>query len=217
MNGTKRPSPGEYWLWNNYKWLVLSSNRTAVDSYRTVVTNPKKRHLDEAVTKRNVPIDELEPVTSKVAGSGLYGYNKATERDILVAIKKLEKATSKIAKAAYEKDAEVVPFLQTHAKRWKSKAAIMLLHAMRELFPVIEDIRIAKTQSLYGFKPRTVTIGIEACGEVLIAGGEIAADLHERRGDKREILTQFLKLHTEATQSEFAELLYSCYPLSLDA
>jgi len=158
--------------------------------------------------------------SSREAASGLYGFNKATENACESASRKLAKAALRIAKDAFAKDAEVVPFLQAHVKREGSRSAKVLLAAMKEIGPkVASEMRGGRPKEageavygLYGFKARTADLGLQACTEIRAAAGRIAADLHHRKADSYEKITGFLKQHSREGKSAYAGMLLSCYP-----
>jgi len=85
------------------------------------------------------PSEEDSADIKKTAGkpAGLYGFTKRVQTDCESSVRKLQKTALKIARAAYNKDAEVAPFLSTHTKRANSLPAKMLTAAMKELGPKI--------------------------------------------------------------------------------
>lgn len=155
-----------------------------------------------------------------VVPSGLYGYTKAVQGACESASCKLAKAALRIAKTSFAKDADVVPFLQAHAKRQSSRSAKVLLAALREIGPkVASEMRGghpkeagAPVYGLYGFKARTADIGLDACKEIRIAAGRITADLHGRKAALHEKLTGFWKEHVKQAKCAYAGMLLSCYP-----
>jgi predicted double-glycine peptidase len=69
--------------------------------------------------------------------TGLYGFTRKTQKDVEASIRKLQRKANAIAKAAFKKDADVAPFLATHAKRAKSPAARALVAALKNLGPKV--------------------------------------------------------------------------------
>lgn len=159
----------------------------------------------------------LESKTAAKAPTGLYGYTKAIQGDCEAAARRLAKVAYRAAKAAYDKDPEVVDFLTAHLKRDRSVSARTLLSAMREIGPKIGRTasvdRVAGVEyGLYGFRAKTADLGLDACREVRGAAGRIAADLHRRRAEHHEKITGFLKAHSKQARCAYSGLLHSCYP-----
>lgn len=152
--------------------------------------------------------------------TGLYGHTRATQRDCEAAGRKLAKVALRIARSAFEKDGEVVPFLQAHAKREGSRSAKVLLAAMREIGPKVASTMrggIPKeagspTHGLYGYKSRTADLGLDSCKSLRASAGHIASDLHRRRGDMHEKITGFFKEHSKQGRCLYSGMLLSCYP-----
>jgi len=141
------------------------------------------------------------------AAKGLYGFTTAIEKAATAAGRRLARAATQIGKAAMNKDQAVVGFLQTHAKRDGNRAAKVLLAAIRDSMP-----RIAADVGMYGVKDRTAKIGIQACADLRLAAGRIAADLHGRRVSEYDRITSFLKTHAAKGKCAYSGMLLSCYP-----
>lgn len=156
----------------------------------------------------------------RAAATGLYGYTKATQKACESASTRLARTALAIAKKAFAKDGEVVSFLQAHARRQGSRSAKVLLAALKEVGPKIASEMQggrpkeagAPVYGLYGFKDRTATLGMDACKELRIAAGRIAADMHHKKVDDYEKVTGFLKEHTKQGKCAYAGMLLSCYP-----
>lgn len=152
--------------------------------------------------------------SKKKSAMGRYGFTRNVERHAEVASRKVARHAIKIAKRIFAKDEDVVPFLTTHAKRERSKSAAVLLSAMREIGPRLASKTAASKSGLglYGFKERTASLGIEACSEIRIAAGRIAADLHARKADLHDPLVGFFKAHYKEAKCPYSSILSSCYP-----
>jgi hypothetical protein len=159
----------------------------------------------------------------KEAASGNYGFTKATQNDVEVSIRKLTKRATAIAQELFSKDQESVPFLQTHFKATKDKAAKALLEGMRGIGPNIdpsttEKLAAAPARGLYGFKAKTAARCIQACSNLVLAAGEIAYDLSTRRADRLADISGYLKHHCDAVGCAFSDLLGSSFtPTEEDA
>lgn len=53
---------GKSWLITDVKRSVFTGLVESVDLRYTVIVNPRKRYLDEAITKRNVSVSQLTGV-----------------------------------------------------------------------------------------------------------------------------------------------------------
>lgn len=158
--------------------------------------------------------------TAATAPTGLYGSTKGVQRAAEAASRKLARHALKVAKRAFAKDEQVVPFLQAHLKRNGSKSAGVLLAAMKEIGPKLaSEMRggVPKEAGtteygLYGYKARTADLGLDACKEVRSHAGRISADLHRRKADAHAALTGFFKEHSKQAKCAYAGMLLSCYP-----
>jgi len=205
-------------------WKNDMISEIRADHARGAITSGERGQLikaiQEADSKKEAERALAEHRKMRTAASGLYGYSKATQNACETASRKLSKAALRIAKDAFARDADVVPFLQAHVKKEGSRSARVLLAAMKELGPKIaSEMRgghpkeaKAPVYGLYGFKARTADLGLEACKEVRAAAGYIAADLHYRKSDLHEGITGFLKQHSRTGKCTYAGMLLSCYP-----
>jgi len=73
---------------------------------------------------------------AKAAG-GLYGYTKKVQADCEASTRKLSRKAASLARAAWNKDPRVASFLQTHAKRGKSRSASLLVAALKDIGPKV--------------------------------------------------------------------------------
>lgn len=161
-------------------------------------------------TAKATVADATEADTVRVAAAkGLYGFPSSIEKTAGVASRRLAREAEKIARAAMRKDAGVVDFLKTHAKREGSRSAKVLLAALKETLP---RVAAAAEVGMYGHKARTAQVGIQACADVRLAAGRIAAELHGRRGDEHERITSFLKTHSSKGKCAYSGMILSCYP-----
>lgn len=149
------------------------------------------------------------PNISKTAAKGLYGFPAGIEKTATVATRQLAREASKIAHAAMNRDAGVIEFLKVHANRDNSKSAKVLLAALRETLP---RVAAAAEKGMYGHKARTAKFGIQACADVRMAAGRIAASLHDRKENEHERITSFLKTHATEGGCVYSDMIVSCYP-----
>lgn len=166
----------------------------------------------------------------KTAATGLYGFTKGVQSDCETCIRKLSKTAESLARTAWEKDENVAPFLQTHAKRANSIPAKILLAAMKSLGPKIaeeveEDVEEAEDTpamekeaakggkfGLYGFSGKTSSLGLASATKLREAAGEVAGGLHSRRADKHEHITGFFNAHHKQAKCLYSKLLCASYP-----
>lgn len=161
--------------------------------------------------------EEMQAKKAAASGpGGKYGFTKLVERMSDVTSRKLARHAVRVAKRIFAKDEAVVGFLQTHAKREKSKAAAVLLKAMAELGPKVANMKTVKASAdhwgLYGFKQKTADLGLSACNEIRLSAGRLAADMHRRKADMHDKFTGFLKIHAKTAACPYAGILLSCYP-----
>lgn len=74
--------------------------------------------------------------------------------------------------------------------------------------------KIASTRmySMYGYPIRTAELSLQACNELRIEAGHIAADLHQRQASLYDGITGFLNDHVKTAHSLSGKLLLSVYP-----
>lgn len=174
----------------------------------------------------------IEEQHAKVAAripQGLYGFRKATQKDCEAAVRKLNRVAARLAKAAWKKDAKVVDFLVAHSKKGKDHSARILVGALKEIGPKVgsEDTTADKlvttkssgkvaagSHSLYGFRTKTVQVGLGICASVKEAAGHIASDLHRRRYEEYENITGFLTNHAKTARCPASRLILVGYPES---
>lgn len=146
----------------------------------------------------------------RTAGSGLYGHTMGVQKAVEGALRKLMRETSKIAQAAMHKDSDVASFLQSHATKESSRAAKVLLAAIKASLP-----KIAATKGLYGYRPKTAELGMQSCVKVRLCAGEITQSLHARRPEQAEIIRSFLEQHEQvgpADEALYAGIMLASYP-----
>jgi len=149
------------------------------------------------------------------APGGLYGFTKRIQADCEVAIRRLNKRATSLARSAYSKDERVPSFLQTHAKRAKSNSAKVILAAMKTLGPKLGSggkVAASKTPGLYGYPSNTVKLGLAICASLREDAGLISAALHARRANKHAGITGFLSQHARKARCQTSRMLSACYP-----
>jgi hypothetical protein len=149
----------------------------------------------------------------KTAAAGLYGFTKSAEKSCVGAAGKLAKYAAKLAKELYMKDADAAPFLEEHAKRG-FKTAKMIRSAMADVGPGPAPKTAASKSGmgLYGFKDSTAKMAMNACSDLHLAAGHLAADLAAKFGEKQEDWANFLKKHAKAAKCAHSDLILDSYP-----
>jgi len=158
---------------------------------------------------KSVMGDADASMSLRLAAGGMYGFPSGIQKTAEVAARKLQRQATSIAMAAMKKDAGVVDFLQTHAKREGNRSAKVLLAALKEKLP---RVAASAEMGMYGHKARTAQIGVQACADVKLAAGRIAAELHGRKGAEHERITSFLKTHSSKGRCAYSGMIMSCYP-----
>jgi hypothetical protein len=105
---------------------------------------------------------DMSPV--RVAGTGLYGFNKMTESACGAGVSKLQKAAKKIAAALYARDESSPSFLTKHAAKGGSKTAALLLKAMESIGPMAQ---INKTAAVNKWKVWTGPVAVKEVAKAL--------------------------------------------------
>jgi len=54
---------GKAWLITDVKRSVFTGEIVSADLRLTVIVNPNKRYLDESITKRNVPANQMQDIS----------------------------------------------------------------------------------------------------------------------------------------------------------
>lgn len=158
---------------------------------------------------KSVMGDADASMSLRLAAGGMYGFPSGIQKTAEVAARKLQRQATSIAMAAMKKDAGVVDFLHTHAKREGNRSAKVLLAALKEKLP---RVAASAEMGMYGHKARTAQIGVQACADVKLAAGRIAAELHGRKSAEHERITSFLKTHSSKGRCAYSGMIMSCYP-----
>jgi len=66
--------------------------------------------------------------------------------------------------------------------------------------------------SMYGYRTKTATLGLNACAALKTEAGRIASDLHRRRADKHANITGFLTEHSKKARCMYSKMLCAGYP-----
>jgi len=195
-----------------------------------VTAEEMESELRSLLKKAGQPV--IEEQHARVAArisKGLYGFRVATQRDCETAVRKLNRIAARLAKAAWRKDAKIVDFLVAHAKKGKDQSARILVGALKDIGPkfAAEDSTAEKlidtkakgkvaagTHSLYGYRTKTVQVGLGICASIKEAAGHIASDLHRRRYEEYDNITGFLTNHAKTARCPASRLILVGYPAS---
>jgi hypothetical protein len=166
--------------------------------------------LEDIITSPVAPEVTKEAKTA----NGLYGYTKGIEKLCCSASGRLSKYAAKIMREAVAKDPNIVPFLQTHAKRGKSASAKILLASYRDSLPKLAAQKEAgvRTYGMYGYPAKTTQKALLACSAIREEAGYIAADLHQKRADMYDKITGFLGEHSKTAKDTAARIILDVYP-----
>ena len=136
-----------YEKWSNYlvrRVCVAIEREITEDGFQRFAnqhqSNAYTSHKETKENHMKISIEEFQTLLSdkgieKEAASGLYGYTKRTEKDVSVAISKIQRVASKIARSSFKRDTRIAGFMALHAKRTKSGAANILVSAYQNLAP----------------------------------------------------------------------------------
>lgn len=171
-----------------------------------------------------------------------YGYKKAVQSTCGSAVKRLTKAAEQLARAAFQKDEGVAPFMAEHAKRSKSLTARALVAALKGLGPRMASQvqacacgggtdsdgdgncpscagahRLAAKKSprrygLYGYPAKTSSLGVGACSALREEAGHIASELHGKKSDNYGEIRGYLQEHGKTGKCVYSKMLDKYYP-----
>ena len=76
------------------------------------------------------------------------------------------------------------------------------------------SMRLASTRiySMYGYPIKTAELSLQACNDLRIEAGHIAADMHQRQAAMYENITGYLQANVKTAKSLSSRLLLSVYP-----
>lgn len=143
--------------------------------------------------------------------AGLYGHTKRIQTGVEGTIRKLSRFTAKLAHDIWQKDHAVADFLSDYSQRQESKAARALLQEMSEIGPKVK-LAGAAPKGMYGYKNKTVTLGLSAVHSVLEQAGLLSLTLSERFPTDYHKILHFMDEHIQAETCPYAHLLASAYP-----
>jgi hypothetical protein len=181
---------------------ILSHYDNGFEVYQDILKNSKNVKL----------LRKGLPQHTKLAGTGLYGFNKRIENSVLGCVKRLEKSATKIAKRYYKKDEKIASFLLNHSKKAGSLPAKILASALKNQMPKLASTKEATKMGLYGFSERTANLGLMACLELRHQAGIAAYDLHHRKKEEDEYIRSFIANHCKNARCNYSKLLKISYP-----
>jgi hypothetical protein len=165
--------------------------------------------IQHVVKSASVPMERQARVPS-----GLYGYAKSIQASCESASRRLNRRATDLVKKAVARDASVLGFLETHARRGPSLAARVLLGAYGSSLPRPSGTVTAGAVRLgmYGYPAKIARIALTACQALREEAGMLAADLHVRRAGVHAKIVGFLGEHSKTGGCTASGLILSCYP-----
>lgn len=148
----------------------------------------------------------LRLASSRTAASGNYGYTKAVQNDVEVALRKLEKKVGDLARAVENKHPEAGTYFGTRCQGSTCNASKALSGACL----LNQKPKRVLTGPL-GFKPACAKASHKAITDLILHAGDVAHTLYKKDRDH----IPYLKTHAKKKRCPLTRLLLENYPVEI--
>lgn len=143
---------------------------------------------------------------SKTAASGNYGFTKAVQNDVEVALRKLQKKVDQLARAVESRHPEAGTYFRTRCQGSKCNASKALGGAC-----LLNQIPKRMGAGPLGFKPNCAKASHKAISDLILYSGEVAHSLHKKTRDH----VPYLQTHSKKKRCPLTRLLLENYPVEI--
>jgi hypothetical protein len=140
---------------------------------------------------------------SKTAASGSYGFTKRVQSDVEVALRKLEKKVSALARIVENKHPEVGTYFGTRCQGSNCNASKALGNQC-----LLNQQPKRLSNGPLGFKPSCAKSAHKAITDLILYSGEVAHSLHQKSRDH----IPYLQTHAKKKRCPLTRLLLENYP-----
>lgn len=143
---------------------------------------------------------------SKTAASGNYGYTKAVQKDVEVALRKLEKKVHSLARMVENKHPEAGSYFSTRCQGSNCNASKALGGAC-----LLNQKPKRMVAGPLGFKPNCARASHKAITDLILYSGEVAHSLHSKSRNH----VPYLETHAKKKRCPLTKLLLENYPVEI--
>ena len=144
--------------------------------------------------------------TSKTAASGNYGFTKAVQKDVEVALRKLEKKVNSLARLVENKHPEAGAYFSTRCQGSNCNASKALGGAC-----LLNQKPKRMLAGPLGFKPNCARASHKAITDLILYSGEVAHSLHSKTRNH----VPYLETHAKKKRCPLTRLLLENYPVEI--
>ena len=173
--------------------------------------NRLKREVENLVGKsrytlRQASVGSQYMRASKTAASGSYGYTKAVQNDVEVALRKLEKKVNSLARMVENKHPEAGTYFNTRCQGSNCNASKALGGAC-----LLNQKPKRMVAGPLGFKPSCARASHKAITDLILYSGEVAHSLHSKTRNH----VPYLETHAKKKRCPLTRLLLENYPVEI--
>lgn len=143
---------------------------------------------------------------TKTAASGNYGFTKAVQNDVEVALRKLEKKVDALARFVESKHPEAGTYFSTRCQGSTCNASKALSSAC-----LLNQKPKRMVAGPLGFKPTCARASHKAITDLILHAGEVAHTLYKKDRDH----IPYLKTHAKRKRCPLTRLLLENYPVEI--
>ena len=148
----------------------------------------------------------MSRMATKTAASGNYGFTKAVQSDVEVALRKLEKKVNTLARFVETKHPEAGTYFSTRCQGSNCHASKALSGAC-----LLNQQPKRLSNGPLGFKPSCAKSAHKAITDLIIYSGEVAHSLHQKSNDH----IPYLQTHAKKKRCPLTRLLLENYPVEI--
>lgn len=150
---------------------------------------------------------KVEKVAStKTAASGNYGFTKAVQNDVEVALRKLQKKVDQLARIVESKHPEAGTYFNTRCQGSNCNASKALSRSC-----LLNQKPKRMVSGPLGFKPSCARASHKAITDLIIFCGEVAHSLHKKSRNH----VPYLQTHSKKKRCPLTRLLLENYPVEI--
>lgn len=143
---------------------------------------------------------------NKTAASGNYGFTKAVQNDVEVALRKLQKKVDQLARVVENKHPEAGTYFGNRCQGVNCNASKVLSNAC-----LLNQTPKRVLSGPLGYKPACVRASHKAITDLTLNAGEIAHSLYKK--DREHI--PYLQAHAKKKRCPLTKLILENYPVEI--
>ena len=148
----------------------------------------------------------VKMVRTRTAASGNYGFTKAVQNDVEVALRKLEKKVNSLARMVENKHPEAGTYFSTRCQGSNCNASKALGGAC-----LLNQKPKRMVAGPLGFKPSCARASHKAITDLILYSGEVAHSLHSKSRNH----VPYLETHAKKKRCPLTRLLLENYPVEI--